>query len=217
MTIDLCTHFIPTVLIVANGHLYDDQESLRLIGVAQHVVVCDGALSRYLEYSQRTPDIVIGDGDSVNANDLKQCRAPFRKVADQETNDLTKAVTYALDQGWTEIAIIGATGKREDHTIGNIFLLPDYYGRGAHVRVHSPYGVMMPFRGALTIHTEVGRELSLFAVEAKPMSARGVAYPFEQRTFTALWQATLNQVNQPTVELWSEGIALLYISTERRC
>ncbi|MDD7438640.1 MAG: thiamine diphosphokinase [Bacteroidales bacterium] len=216
MTIDLCIPYTPTVLVVAHGEIYDDAETLRLIKVAQHIVVCDGALGRYLELSSRRPDMVIGDGDSVNPADLEQIGAPFTRVEEQETNDLTKAVTFALARGWREIAIVGATGRREDHTLGNIFLLPDYYKNGAAVRLYSLFGIMIPFEGAVTIETEVGRELSVFAVEAKPMSARGVAYPFEERTFTALWQATLNQVIQPTVELWSEGMAILFISNEKR-
>lgn len=216
MTIDLRIPYTPAVLVVAHGEIHDDHETLRLIEVAQHIVVCDGALGQYLELSSRRPDMVIGDGDSVDPADLERIDAPFMRVEEQETNDLTKAVTYALAQGWNEMAIVGATGRREDHTLGNIFLLPDYYKSGARVRLYSPFGVMLPFSGAVTIETEVGRELSLFAVEPKPMSAEGVAYPFEDRVFTALWQATLNQVTQPSVGLWSEGIAILFISNERR-
>lgn len=215
-TINLCLPYIPTALVVAHGDLYEDAETLRLIEVAQHIVVCDGALERYLELSDRCPDMVIGDGDSVNPADLERIGAPFTKVEEQETNDLTKAVTYALAQGWHEIAIVGATGRREDHTLGNIFLLPDYYKSGAEVRLYSPFGIMMPFCGTVVLETEMGRELSFFAVEPKPMSARGVAYPFEHRVFTALWQATLNQVTQSRVELWSEGVALFFVSTEKR-
>ena len=44
-------------------------------------------------------------------------------VTEQETNDLNKAFRYCLANGWTDIVILGATGKREDHTLGNIGLL----------------------------------------------------------------------------------------------
>lgn len=216
MTINLRIPHTPTVLIVAHGEIHDDYETLRLLAEARHIVVCDGALRRFLGLSNRTPDMVIGDGDSVDPIDLERTKAPFMKIAEQETNDLTKAVTYALAHGWREMALIGATGRREDHTVGNIFLLPEYYTKGAEVRLYSPYGIFIPFTGEVTLETEIGHELSLFAVEPKPMSASGVAYPFKERIFTALWQATLNQVTEPTVELWSEGIALLFVSTEKR-
>lgn len=216
MEIDLNQTYTPQVVVVAQGVLKRDHETLRLLREAPHVIVCDGALRRYLELTDRRPDVVIGDGDSVCDDDLRRAGVALTKVSDQETNDLTKGVTYALQQEWREMVIVGATGKREDHTVGNLFLLPEYFSMGASVRLHSPYGTMLPFRGELKVATEAGRGLSLFATGPKPMSAKGVAYPFELRTFTALWQATLNQVTEPMVELYSEGIALLYISHEGR-
>lgn len=213
---DLNTPYSPSVLVVAHGELFADAKTLNLIKRAKHLVVCDGALARYLEISTRIPDMVIGDGDSVDRAELEKLAVPFTIMADQETNDLTKAVDYAIAQGWQEVAIVGATGRREDHTLGNIFLLPDYYKKGAEVRIYSPFGVMTPFQGTLQLHTDVGRALSLFAIDAKPMSAKGVAYPFEKRVFTALWQATLNKATQPIVELWSKGVALLFVATDNR-
>ena len=46
--------------------------------------------------------------------------------SDQETNDLTKAVTWCSERGYRDLVILGATGKREDHTMGNISLLAEY-------------------------------------------------------------------------------------------
>lgn len=46
------------------------------------------------------------------------------------------------------------------------------------------------------------------------MSARGVKYPFEERTFTELWQATLNEALGDKVWAKSSGPALIYIANE---
>ena len=58
-------------------------------------------------------------------------RQILHRISDQETNDQTKAVNFLLAQGKRRIAIIGATGNREDHTLGNISLLSDYLRAGA--------------------------------------------------------------------------------------
>lgn len=213
---DLTEEYKPQVLIVAHGKVYRDRTTHRLLREADHVIVCDGALSRYINVTTRKPDIVIGDGDSVVKEDLERVGVDFVLVEDQETNDLTKAVNYALDKGWHEISVVGATGRREDHTVGNIFLLPEYMRAGARVRFYSKHGMMMPFEGSITLDLLRGQGISIFATEHKPMSARGVMYPFENRVFTQLWQATLNQVTEPIVELYSEGPALVYVSAERR-
>lgn len=216
MRINLTDEYIPQVLIVANGKVHRDRSTHTLMRVAEHIIVCDGALERYLDLTTRKPDVVIGDRDSVSEEELVRHGLEYIYVADQETNDLTKAVDYALSRGWSSIAIIGAAGKREDHTIGNLFLLPEYLQKGATVRSYSKHGVMLPFQGELTLELQQGHGISLFALEQKPASLKGVMYPFENRVFTALWQATLNRVTEPLVEAYSEGPALIYVSIERR-
>ena len=52
--------------------------------------------------------------------------ALIHRETEQETNDLSKAFRYCLKRGWKKLFILGATGKREDHTMGNISLLSDY-------------------------------------------------------------------------------------------
>ena len=37
---------------------------------------------------------------------------------DQNTNNLWEGITYAIEQGFREITVLGAFGKREDHTLG---------------------------------------------------------------------------------------------------
>lgn len=214
--LDLNSCYQPTAVVIANGTFPNNEKVRGLLAEAPHLLVCDGALKSYLQHSDRTPDAVIGDGDSVAREDLQQVRLPLTLVTDQESNDLTKAVDYAHSKGWNNLLIIGATGQREDHTIGNVFLLAEYYKKGVQARIYSTYGWFIPFQGALTLQAELGQGLSLFSTEPKPMSATGVAYPFEDRIFTAPWQATLNYITAPTVQLYSGGIALLYISHEKR-
>lgn len=216
MLVNLSEKYNPEVVIVANGSLSNDEMTRELIEEAPHLIICDGALSGHRELSDRTPDAVIGDGDSVELRDLEEIGVEFIMVDDQETNDLTKAVKYALSKGWKEIGILGASGKREDHTLGNIALLAEYHQMGAMPRMISQYGVMMPFKGLLQLKVKVLQQLSLFALSNAPMSARGVAYPFEDRFFGALWEATLNYAQQEIIEVESAEVALIYVAWEVR-
>lgn len=216
MKINLSERYLPQVAIVAHGSLSDTKMVSQLIEDAPHLIICDGALARFREISSRIPDIVIGDGDSVSSADLVAMGLKLTRVADQETNDLTKAVRYALSKGWREIGILGATGKREDHTLGNIALLAEYFQMGAEVRMISEYGVMLPFEGLLQMEVTKGQQLSFFALSNAPMSARGVAYPFENRSFGTLWEATLNYASNEVVEVETGGPALVYIAKEVR-
>ncbi len=89
----------------------------------------------------------IGDGDSLCDAYRQQYATLIHHNPDQETNDQTKAVHYLHAQGMRRIAIVGATGKREDHTIGNLSLLIEYMRLGMEVRTYTDYGVFVPCRG----------------------------------------------------------------------
>lgn len=208
-------HYPIDTVILAHGEEPSQELADLVLPRARHIIVTDGALANLYHLTDREPDVVIGDGDSVSGEMLEEHHLTFIRVDDQMTNDLTKAVTYALHEGWHRITILGGTGRREDHTIANAFLLLDYLEMGAEVQMVSEEGVFIPFGGRLEIDLPIGQEISLFAQDQQPMSARGVAYPFEHRVFPKLWQMTLNCATTSPVELETAGVALLYIAQEK--
>lgn len=209
--------YAPEVVIVAKGSYPTHPSLLHLIDTAPHLVVCDGAAMTLLQHAaKRRPDLVIGDGDSFIRPMLEQYAISFVHVAEQESNDLTKAVRYVSQQGWRTLAIIGATGLREDHTLANISLLRDYQPLFDDVRMLSDYGTFYAAVGEVAIHLEPKAQLSFFPTLGVPMTAQGVAYPFNDRSFTSSWQATLNQAEASTVHLNSTAPYLIYLAYERK-
>ena len=117
-------------VIIADGDPPESPWPLEALRNAERLIACDGAWRTAMELG-RKPDVVVGDGDSISPDDLHELeRIGIPQVLDyeQDTNDLCKAFRYALNNGMADggIAIVGATGKREDHTIGNIFHLIDF-------------------------------------------------------------------------------------------
>lgn len=206
--------YSPDVVVLAQGEYPTHPQLLDLLERVPHLVVCDGAIRGLWARTTRRPDCVIGDGDSVPMDELKDKGIDFVHVSDQETNDLTKGVNYCLSKGWSHICILGATGRREDHTIGNIMLLPEYLRMGAEVRMLSDYGMFVPLIGCAMLYTEVGRQLSFFNVGGQPFTVTGVKYPIDHQTFSALWQATLNEATSPTVSVTCSDVVLVYMSEE---
>ena len=121
---------VETVAIVCNGQFPRREYPLYLLRSADFVVCCDGALQA-LEKRGIVPDVVIGDMDSVCGRALKRFPGKVVRVEDQETNDLTKAFAFVMEE-WPEcraVHILAATGYREDHTLGNLGLLMEYERR----------------------------------------------------------------------------------------
>lgn len=88
------------------------------------------AVDRGLEFADCfniSIDYIIGDFDSVD-NELlykyiKKGINIGRYPSNKDYTDTHLALLYALENGASNIVIIGATGKRLDHTLGNLHVL----------------------------------------------------------------------------------------------
>ena len=196
-------------VILANGDYPTARVPLDILSTAPFVVCCDGAANSYIEQGH-TPDVIIGDGDSLHPEYARKYAHIVTKVAEQESNDQTKAINYLLAQGKRNIAIVGATGKREDHTIGNISLLIEYARKGVHVRTYTDYGVFIPCNGNTTLQTKVGQQISIFSICAKIERAEGLLYPIYN--FTNWWQGTLNECTGTSVRIEAQGEYLVFLN-----
>ena len=145
-------------LVVGNGDFPNNPHVLELMNKIPYVVCCDGGANEYI-HRGLIPDLIIGDGDSLSVDNQSQYAHLIHRIADQETNDQTKAVNWLIGQGKKNIAIVGACGKREDHTLGNISLLMEYQRLGAIVRSFTDYGVFVPSKDTQTFSGKQGQQV----------------------------------------------------------
>lgn len=200
----------PYIAILANGELPTHSIPSQLIAQADKLVCCDGAANRWMAQDGRVPDVFIGDGDSIESVLREQYKERFIEIKDQETNDLTKAVDYAHTQfPDTPIYIFGATGRREDHTLGNIFLMEHYYKTyGIAVTLYTNHGCMSIHKNYAQLDAQAGQQFSIFALDAHKFSSTGLRYPLYD--FSSIWQGTLNEAIQTSVTIDAQGVFLVY-------
>lgn len=196
-------------VIVGGGDFPTHPLPLQLMGEADRVVCCDGAANEFLSRGLR-PWRVVGDCDSLSPEAAMAFADIVRRNPDQETNDQTKAINYLVEKGMHRIAIVAATGKREDHTLGNISLLIEYMRQGLEVRIYTDYGVFIPCIGNSTFECPVGTAVSIFSFGTQGMKAEGLCYPL--RDFTSWWQGTLNTTDAPVFTIRCEGEYLVYLN-----
>ena len=196
-------------VILAGGDYPTASVPLALLRQAPYVVCCDGAASEYIARSNH-PDAIVGDGDSLSQELKSQFSEIIHINPDQETNDQTKAVNFLKSKGFNHVAIVGATGKREDHTMGNISLLAEYRRQGLNVRIYTDYGVFVACSGTEIFACKKGQAVSIFNISAKNLSAEGLQYPIYD--FTRLWQGTLNRTIADEFTISAEGEYLLFIA-----
>ena len=192
---------LPNTIILANGTFPHTPYALSILDSAKRIVCCDGAAIALME-SGRTPTAVIGDLDSISP-ELREKLAPMIvHVTEQETNDLNKAFRYCLSQGWTDIVILGATGKREDHTLGNISLLVDFAQKVPGIKMVTDDGVFEVMLESGSREARVGQQISIFAMETDThIESQNLKYPLNGLAPNRWWQATLNEALATTFTL----------------
>ena len=178
---------------------------------SDRIICCDGAVDRLLREGLE-PMAVVGDGDSISPEARGLLTDRLHIETEQDTNDLSKAVRYAAEKGLHRLLIVGATGRREDHTLGNISLLVDYMDSGFDVEMWTDYGVFTPSTGSQTFASQAGQQLSIFCMDTEPLTLRDVRWPLAGRRITRWWQATLNEATTDTFRTETAGRIIVFRS-----
>lgn len=125
-------------VVFINGDLKDAQFPARVVKTDDFLIAVDGGL-RHLLTAGLLPDILIGDLDSVSAEDLhivQEKNIPiFRLDVRKDETDLEIAIQYAVNQGFKEILLLAAIGERIDHTLANILILTRHEWQKINFRV----------------------------------------------------------------------------------
>lgn len=199
-------HFVPLTIILANGDFPSHPIALAWLDTCPFVVCCDGAADAYVA-SGRIPAAIVGDGDSLSFEIKDRYSDIVFSETEQDTNDLNKAFRFCLSQGRRDIVILGATGKREDHTLGNISLLVDFMEQ-AQVVMLTDYGVFTPIHEDTCFRSYPGEHVSVFNMGCTSLSAEGLVYPLS--VFTNWWQGTLNVVEGDSFVIHTDGKVLVF-------
>lgn len=196
-------------VVIDAGVFPQNSIPLSWLGRGLPVVCCDGAANRYVRTGY---DLwrIVGDCDSLSDDVMRRYGEIVRRNPDQNTNDQTKAIQYLSREGINKIVVLGATGMREDHTLGNISLLPEYLRSGIQVRAYTDYGVFIPVRDEATFHCRPGSQVSIFNFGSTGMRSEGLKYPL--RHFDALWQGTLNEAVSGEFAVYARGEYMVFIN-----
>jgi thiamine pyrophosphokinase len=177
------------VFIISGGKLHKNFLREQLQREKQPVLI---AADRGVEACialQVVPDFMIGDFDSLPEElqselaELQQQGAELiRLQPEKDDTDTEAALSLALERTAGDIVILGATGSRLDHVLGNIAIL----GRGLrqhrnvilldeHNRIR-----MVTDRLVLGRQEQYGRYVSVLPYgDAEDVTLQGVRYPLE--------------------------------------
>lgn len=97
------------------------------------IIAADGGYS-HIKKMGRTPDLIIGDFDSLNIEKIPDIEV-ITVPAEKDDTDMMLCVKTAIERGFDDITLCGALGGRLDHTIANIQTLEYINAHGAEGRI----------------------------------------------------------------------------------
>jgi thiamine pyrophosphokinase len=198
-------------VIVADGIFPKHAIPLGYLTTAGRIICCDGSADNLVKAGYM-PDAIVGDMDSLSKTLAENFEDRLFSDDDQDTNDLTKAVKWCTNRGYKDLVIIGATGKREDHTIGNISLLAEY-AENVKVIMVTDTGIIQPFLENCAIPSFRGQQISIFSIDPETeISSAGLKYALHKKKVKNWWEATLNEALGLSFELsFTGGPVLVYL------
>lgn len=201
------------VVVVANGEFPSSEIPLSYLKSGLPIVCCDGAVEN-LEKHGFSPTAVVGDGDSIPQRLRQKYSSVFHYDGNQENNDLTKTINYCVARDYRAVAIVGATGLREDHTLANISLLVDY-SKSVNCRMLTDYGVFTAICETTEFRSFPRQQVSVFCMQGdKSVTFKGLRYPVENRCFRFLWEGSLNSALGDSFTIFTEGDVVVFQTYE---
>ena len=175
------------IAVLANGSWNSEWGKKELSDVGFLVCADGGGNSALL--SERLPDVLIGDLDSITPKNLAHCVEAGTKIQrfpkEKDQTDLELALQYAQRQAPIEFSeksiwLYGATGGRIDHFLGNIALLLAYARQGRKIFLKDPEQLMWIVQERESINGHKGQELSLISLAEKAVvTTEGFKYPLD--------------------------------------
>ena len=139
-------------------------------------------------------------------------------IEPRDVRNFDNLLTLDNLKGIESISILGATGGRADHTIGNASLLMEYTRmfdlKDIKIESISDEGTIFPITDSIEFDCGVGREVSIFTPDSSlRICSEGLMYQTDDVVFDNWWKATLNKSISDTVRLTlsHKSIALIML------
>ncbi|MBO5071103.1 MAG: thiamine diphosphokinase, partial [Roseburia sp.] len=115
-------------VVISGGKIDDDFVLSVLRQQESAVMIAADSGMEFLYRNEIMPNVIVGDFDSVQSEALayfkRQPGIHFQElVPEKDDTDTESAIRLAISMGAEEITLLGGTGSRLDHVLGNIELL----------------------------------------------------------------------------------------------
>ena len=168
-------------MLLVNGEFPTHPVPLRFLNSAETIICTDGSADKLLAHG-RTPDVIIGDMDSTKLK-KDDSKGVWISSLNQNKTDLQKTLDWCIANNLNDVIVLGAMGKREDHSLGNLHLLAEF-SKKLKMKFVTNYAVIHSFKGKRTFSSLIGQQISIVAIEnIQSISTVGLKYELKNKSF----------------------------------
>ncbi|MHB1346444.1 MAG: thiamine diphosphokinase [Candidatus Humimicrobiaceae bacterium] len=214
-----------SALLIANGHIEEPANLLELLINQYHfnaekflIVSADGALKNCSGLNL-VPDLVIGDMDSLckeDENNLRICNPEalfIKSVCEKDESDTQLALEYLAGINVKNIILIGALGKRMDHSLANLINISSQKLENTNIKIIDGNFEISVLRKSAEISGVIGNTLSIFSLTPHTyfIDTDGLKYKLheEKLMFCPIRGLSNEFVKEKTYLNFKDGILLL--------
>ena len=149
------------VVILLNGDFPSHEIPLSVLNKSDYIICCDGAVNQLEEFGI-SPDLIIGDLDSIKVSLKEKYKDKIIEKKRQTDTDLEKALKYCFENKIEDLKILGIAGKRDDQYLSNIFLGFEY-SQSLNIEMYSNFGSFHFVKKEQTFESYKGQTISIFS------------------------------------------------------
>jgi thiamine pyrophosphokinase len=176
-------------IIFVNGKMDIAPPILNDIHPSDLIIAADGG-TQHCKSLGITPNVIIGDFDSLGAADIRSYQQAGIETAQYPTHkdetDLELALLFAANHDATHVFIIGGLGSRWDMTLANILLAVHIRFSQLSIRLLDGSDELAIIRGEgqMDINDRPGNTLSLIPLggDVTGITTHGLVYPLADET-----------------------------------
>ena len=190
------------VLVIANAGIPSLDVVNNLLQNCDFIVACDGGLN-HCNSLGIIPNLLCGDLDSIDFDLLEGLDSEFTDVIqmqNQDKSDLSKALSYLQDEGFTSIDVIGIEGGRLDHQFGvwSCLIESDSYA-SLH---YEDFVLKRVPNDTIRLQTKLGKIVALHAIiQCQGVSLTGCKFTLNNETLEIGTKGIHNLTQEEKIEV----------------
>ncbi|WP_349673385.1 thiamine diphosphokinase [Lacrimispora sp.] len=180
-----------TGLIVTGGTIdFDFARTFLADQTFDQIIAVDGGLAALSQLNLK-PDAVVGDFDTVEESVLSQYQSFLSEITwdihkpEKDETDTELAISTAMKLGCKKIVLLGATGGRLDHFMGNLHLLYFCLKQGVDASIVDPKNWITVLDKGRVFEAEKMRGTYIsflpLSMEVKGITLTGFKYPLTKK------------------------------------